>query len=129
MADWNYQDRRLAGKVIRSAFENVTDSIIDPHSAIKVLTVTVTAELGAFAMIYVSKDKVQEFIADSDDNVWMYGSVAVFLVGFLTAFATYRLVADKWPHKHSHFITWFVSISSGILNVLLFFALLTLEPR
>jgi hypothetical protein len=129
VSDLDYNQRKMVGEVVNSAFRNITDSIIDTHSAITVLSITVTSELGAFAMFYVSKDKVQEFIAESDDKVWIYGSKAVFVVGFLTAFAAYRLVADKWPHKRAHFLMWLVSIVAGALNVLLFFFLTAFEIR
>ena len=120
----------LVAHVATSAFSNITDSIIDAHSAIKVLAVTVTAEIGAFAMFYVSKDKVTEFLAESEnDNFWIYGSLVIFAIGFLTAFAIYRLVANKWPHATAHLMIWIVSISAGLLNVLLFFALTTFEMR
>ena len=119
----------VVGEVATSAFFNITDSIIDTHTAIKVLAITVTAELGAFAMFYVSKDKVNDFLAESESNVWVYGSAIIFLIGFLTAFAIYRLVANKWRHYGSHVFIWLVSIAAGVLNVLLFFALITFEMR
>lgn len=130
MSYQNYDQDRVVGEVARSAFANVTDSIIDVHSAVKVLSITVTAELVAFAMYYVSKDKVLEFLADPEnDGVWLYGAIGVFVVGFLTAFAIYRLIANKWHHRGSHIFIWLVSIAAGILNVLLFFALTTFELR
>jgi hypothetical protein len=123
------QEEVLAS-VATSAFSNITDSIIDVHTAIKVLAITVTAEIGLFAMFYVSKDKVLEFLADPEnDSFWIYGSGAVFVIGFLTAFAVYRLVANKWPHHGPHLLIWLVSIGAGVLNVLLFFALVTFEMR
>ena len=113
-----------------SAFANLTDSIIDVHSAVKVLAVTITAEIVAFAMYYVSKDKVLEFLADErNDNFWLYASIAVFLIGFLTAFSIYRLVSNKWRHHGSHIFIWLVSIAAGAFNVLLFFFLTAFEMR
>ena len=130
MSDLNYDQRRLVGRVTSSAFRNVTDSIIDAHSAIKVLAITITAEFGAFAMYYVSKDKVLDFLADErNDSFWIYASIGVYLIGFLTAFSIYRLAANKWPHQSAHIYTWLVSITAGVLNVLLFFALTAFEMR
>ncbi|HVQ56099.1 MAG TPA: hypothetical protein VMS29_05045 [Pyrinomonadaceae bacterium] len=120
----------VVADVATSAFFNITDSIIDAHTAIKVLAITVTAEIGLFAMFFVSRDKVTEFLAESEnDNFWIYGSLAIFAIGFLTAFSIYRLVANKWPHPGSHFMIWLVSIGAGLLNLLVFFALITLEMR
>jgi hypothetical protein len=56
----------LEYRVAKSAFFAVTDSISDTQGAIKVLAITVTAEIGAFAMLYVSKDKVLDFLASGD---------------------------------------------------------------
>ncbi|HJS52077.1 MAG TPA: hypothetical protein VJ781_09280 [Pyrinomonadaceae bacterium] len=125
----NSQDE-VVGRVAASAFSNVTDSIIDAHTAIKVLAITVTAEIGLFAMFYVSKDKVTEFLAEPEnDSFWIYGSAAIFVIGFLTAFAVYRLVAKKWPHPSARVFIWLVSTGVGLLNVLLFFAFITFEMR
>jgi hypothetical protein len=133
MSFWNTNndatEEDVAVRVAASAFSNITDSIVDTHSAIKVLAITVTAELGAFAMFYVSKDKVVESLAESDLEVWLYGGLVVFVIGFLTAFAAYRLVANKWPHRRFRLYIWPVSICAGILNVLLFFGFVTLELR
>ena len=132
MSVWNNDhgdsEEEVVANVATSAFSNITDSIIDTHSAVKVLSITVTAELGLFAMFYVSKDKAADFIAESE-NVWIYASIAVFLIGFLTAFATYRLIANKWHHRNSGLYIWLVSVAAGIGNFLLFLAILTLELR
>ena len=133
MSFWNSDhgetQEEVVANVATSAFTNITDSIIDAHSAIKVLAITVTAELGLFAMFYVSKGKVADFLADSETELWIYASIAVFLIGFLTAFATYRLVASKWRHRNSGIWIWAVSIAAGSANILLYFAFLTLEVR
>ena len=120
MSDLDYNQRRLVGEVVNSAFRNVTDSIIDTHSAIAVLSITVTAELGALAMIYVAKDKVVEYLNHSNSGVWVYGSTGIFITGFLTAFAAYRLIADRWPHRQARLLMWLVSVGAGIFNILLF---------
>ena len=50
----SWQDQEiLERKVAWSAFTAITDSIIDTQSAIKVLAITVTAEIGAFAMFRI----------------------------------------------------------------------------
>lgn len=119
----------VAATVATSAFSNITDSIIDTHSAVKVLAITVTAEIGLFAMFIVSKDKAVDFLAESETDVWLYASIGVFVIGFLTAFAAYRLIANKWWHRNSGTWIWLVSIAAGAANILLFFAILTLEVR
>lgn len=128
----NYRDdseEELATRVAVSAFSNITDSIIDTHSAVKVLAITVTLEICGLAMLYVAKDKVTNALAESDGEIWIYVSAAVFVVGFLSSFAIYRLVAKKWPHTGSRLMIWLVSVGVGLLNVLLFFALITFEMR
>jgi hypothetical protein len=125
--DEEYDDP--AGAVATSAFSEITDSIIDTHSAIKVLAITVTAQIGTFLMFYVSKDKVIEFLADSETDVWIYSSIVIFVIGFLTAFAVYRLVANKWPHHGSGIFIWLVSIAAGFLNIGFFFMLINFQMK
>src|SRR4051794_4898518 len=125
----SWQDQEiLERKVASSAFTAITDSIIDTQSAIKVLAITVTAEIGAFAMFYVSKDKVIEFL-EKEDGFWIYGAIGVFLVGFLTAFAAFRLLPRRFPHPFFAFTIWIVSITAGLANIGLFFLLLTFQVR
>lgn len=133
MSFWNNsngdtQDEVVAN-VVTSAFSNITDSIIDTHSAVKVLAITVTAEIGLIAMFFVSKDKASDFIAEHEPDIWIYASIAVFLIGFLTAFAAYRLVASRWHYRHSGVLIWIASIAAGTANILLFLAILNLEMR
>ena len=125
----NDDEEELTARVVVSAFSNITDSIIDTHTAVKVLAITVTLEFCGLAMLYVAKDKVTEALAESDSEIWIYVSAAVFVVGFLNSFAIYRLVAKKWPHPGARLMNWLVSISAGVLNVLLFFALTTSVMR
>ena len=130
MSDFNNDQDRVVGQVASSAFREITDSIIDVHSAVKVLAITVTAEVVAFAMYYVSKDKVLEFLEDEQNgSFWLYASIAIFLIGFLSAFSIYRLAANKWRHTGSHIYIWLVSIAVGTFNVLLFFFLTAFEMR
>jgi hypothetical protein len=123
--DLDYNQRLLVDKVVRSAFFNITDSIIDTHSAVVVLAITITLEICGLGMFFVAHDKVMTALNGSDVGVWTYVSIGVFVVGFLNAFAVYRLIANKWPHSGSGLNSWLVSISAGLLNVLLFFALTT----
>ena len=118
-----------AGAVAASAFSEITDSIIDTHSAIKVLAITVTAQIGTFLMFYVSKDKVIEFLEDAENDVWIYGSIIIFVIGFLTAFAVYRLVANKWHHRNSGIYIWLVSIAAGVLNIAIYYMLINFQLR
>ena len=119
----------MASQVGGSAFYNITDSIIDTHTAVKVLAITVTLEIGGLAMLYVAKDKVADALAESDSGFWIYVSAAVFVVGFLNSFAIYCLVAKKWPHPGAQLLIWVVSVGVGVLNILSFFALMTFKMR
>ena len=124
---WQDQEE-VEYRVERSAFFTITDSIRDTQSAIKVLAITVTAELGLFAMIYVSKDEVFKFL-ESDENVWIYASAGVFLVGFLTAFAAFRLLPRRFPRPFFKYTIWIVSAAAGLSNIALFFALVNFRMR
>ncbi|MDI1242206.1 MAG: hypothetical protein PSX80_09830 [bacterium] len=127
--DHDHDHDRLVSKVVDSVFYNITDSIIDVHTAVKVLAITVTAEFGALAMLFVAKDKVLASIAESEDSLWIYAAILVYVIGFLTFFASYRLVANKWRHSYSSILIWPLSIIAGVANLFLFLALLTLERR
>ena len=123
--DLDYNQRRLVGKVVGAVFSDITDSIVDTHSAVKVLAITLTMEICGLGIFFVARDKVTRALGESDTNIWIYVSAAVFAVGFLSFFAVYRLMANKWPHPGSGLNNWLVSIGGGLLNVLLFFALTT----
>jgi len=126
---YSLQDQEdVERRVGRTAFFAITDSIRDTQSAIKVLAVTVTAEFGAFAMIYVSKDQVFTFL-ESGDTVWVYGSIGVFLAGFLTAFAVFRLLPRSFPRPFFGYTIWILSIATGLANIALFYVLLTFRMR
>jgi hypothetical protein len=112
----------------RSVFNAITDYITDTQSAITVLSITVTAELGAFAMLYVSKDKVIDFL-ESGDNAFVYAYIGVFLAGFFTTFAASGLVPDKFRRRISKFAIWVVSIAAGLANIALFFVLINFQMR
>ena len=120
---------RVMREVVSTASSSVLDSIIDAHSAIKILAITVTAELVAFAMFYVSKDKVQESLDDPDSGLLVYGSVACFIIGFLTAFAAYRIIERKLPRSVPKITIWLVSTIAGIANLALFFMLANFQLR
>jgi hypothetical protein len=116
---------RVVSNVVDAALSNVTDSIIDTHSALKVLVITVTAEIGLLTMLFVAKP---EFIEEYEPDIWMYAAIAFFLIGFLTAFAMYRMIARKWIHRNSGIYIWLVSIAAAIANVFLLFAILVAMP-
>ena len=50
---WWQDQEDVEYQVGRSVFYAFTDSIVDTQSAIKVLAITVTAEIGLFAFVYV----------------------------------------------------------------------------
>jgi hypothetical protein len=119
----------VIGNVEASAFSSITDSIVDTQSGITVLSITITAEIGAIVMFIVARDKVVDALDNSDFDVWLYVGAAMFVVGFLNCFAIYRLAAKKWPHPGARAMNWAVSIIAGILNIGLFYALLTFRMR
>ena len=125
---WQDSDE-VERKVASSAFSSITDSIVDTDSAVKVLAVTVTAEIAAFTMLYVSKDKVQDYLAESGNNVSIYGSFAAFLIGFLTAFAAFRLIFGNFPRNAPGYMIWPISLAAGVGNVALFFLLINFQMR
>ena len=129
MSNYLRDEDQVVREVTSSAFSTLTDSIMDTHSAVKVLAVTVTAEIVAFAMFYVSKDKVQESLADPDSGLLPYGSIAVFLIGFLTAFSAYRLIERRLPRGLWAITIWLVSIAAGIANLALFFLFTSFEMK
>jgi hypothetical protein len=120
----SWQDQEdVERRVERTAFYAITDSIRDTQSAIKVLSITVTAELGALAMIYVNRDEVYNFL-EAGDEVWIYAGAGIFVVGFLTAFAAFRLLPRSFPKPFFGYTIWVVSIAAGALNLGLFEALI-----
>ena len=122
-------DTEMERRLVTSVSSSVLDSIVDTQSAMKILAVTVTTEFVAIAMFYVSKDKVQEFLADSDNNAAIYGSIGIFLIGFLTAFAAYRMIGDSLPYSIPKFTVWPVSIAAGIANLALFVLLISFQLK
>ena len=100
----------------------MTESIVDTQSAIKVLAVTVTAEIGLLAMFYVSKDEVNKFL-ESGEEVWIYALAGVFLIGFFTAFAVFRLLPKSFPRPFFAYTIWIVSVAAGLANIALFYVL------
>jgi hypothetical protein len=124
----SWDEQYVEYEVGKSAFKAVTDSIVDTQSAIKVLAITVTAELGAFAMFYFGKNEIYKFL-ESGDNVWVYAAIGTFLLGFLTAFAGLRLVPYRFRRRLLTYTVWGISVASGLANIALFYVLLTLRMR
>ena len=127
MGTWQ-EENKVIGQVTRSAFAAMTDSIVDTHSAVTVLAITVAAEIGALAMVFVARDKVNEFV-EAQGDFWIYASIGVFLVGFFTAFATIRLLERRFAQRTLPITIWLFSIIAGTANLALFCALLTLRIR
>ena len=120
---------RLERKVAQTAFSAMTDSILeDTQRAIAALAITVTAELGALAMIYVSKDQLLDFI-DKQGDFWIYASIGAFLIGFFGAFAAIRLMPRAIKQFFFSFTIWLISIGIGLANVALFYSLLEFSTR
>ena len=128
MSLWTQDQEDVEYRVGTSAFFSAAHSIIDVQSAITTLAITVTGELGAFAMIYVSKDEVYKFLA-AGENVWIYASVAVFVMGFMTTLAAFRLMPFRFRRGTMSTAIWPVAVIAGIANIALFYALLTFQFR
>ena len=126
---YDREQNRMIGQVASAAFTDATSSIIDTHSAVKVLAITLTAEIVALAMCQMARDKVLEFIQEEGVGVLFYGGAFFFLVGFFIAFAVYRLAGNRWPHRGVRVFIWLVSIVAGTINVLIALAMLALEWR
>jgi hypothetical protein len=119
--------KQLESKIAQTAFSAMTDSIIrDTQRAIAALAITVSAELGALAMIYVSKDKLLDFI-DKQGDFWIYASFAAFLIGFFATFAAIRLMPQVIKQLFFSLTVWVISIGVGLANVALFYWLLTFQ--
>lgn len=107
--------------------------IEDTHAAITTLAITITGELGSFVMFYFAKDKIRESFyqiqTDDDHFAWTLGCLGVFFIGYFGAYATYRLVTKKWPQFRSKIYFTLVIFAAGFGNLLLFYALITLELR
>jgi hypothetical protein len=125
---WDDQEE-VERRVVSSAFNNLLDSIVDMHTAVKVLAVTVTAELMAFVMIYVSKDKLQDFLNDSSSNVWIYSAVGSFLIGFLTVIAASRFFPTRIIRGLGQYMIMPIAIIAGLGNIGLFVLLVMFEFR
>ena len=125
----SWQDEEdIEYRVGKTAFAAVTESIVDTQSAIKVLAVTVTTEMGAFLMFYVAKDKVLDFL-ESEGNFWIYAAIGIFLIGFFTAFAVLRLAPVSFRRRLFATTIWLISITAGLANIGLFFVLTTFQTR
>ena len=107
--------------------------IEDTPAAITTLAMTVTAELGSFVMFYFAKDKIRESYyeiqTDDDHFAWSLLILAVFFVGYFGAYAAYRLITKKWPQFRSKIYLTLVTFGAGLGNLLLFYALITLQLR
>src|ERR1051325_8355104 len=104
MTDWHDEDE-VERKVARTAFFAMADSIVDTQSAIKVLAITVTGEIGLIAFVIVAKNEAYKFL-DSGENVWIYASIGLFLIGFLTPFAAFRLLPRRIRQRFLTYTIW-----------------------
>jgi hypothetical protein len=107
--------------------------IEDTHAAITTLAITITGELGSFVMFYFAKDKIRESLyevrTDDDRTPWIWGAFAVFFIGYFTAYAGYRLITKKWPQFRSKIYFTLATFAAGFGNLLLFYALITVDLR
>jgi hypothetical protein len=114
--------RWLWYKVGQTALANIANSIVDVHSAVKVLAIAGALELGGLAMLIIGRDEVLRSIAASPHSrTLLYGCVIAFLTGFFLAFAVYRLAT----RGRSGFMIWPVCAAFGFLNGCIVFVLTT----
>jgi hypothetical protein len=125
---WWQDQEDVEYQVGRSAFYAFTDSIVDTQSAIKVLAITVTAEIGLLAFIYVNRAEAFKFLDDGEYN-WFYAAIGAFLIGFLTAFAVFRFVPRNFKQIFFAYTVWIVSIVCGVANIALFYLLLSFRMQ
>ena len=117
----NEDQDEVASQVASSAFRNVTDSIVDTHTAVVVLSIAGAAEIGGLVMLRMARYEVQRALERSDLDVWLYSAAGVFVVGFLISYAVYKMAAKKWPRPTAYMMCWLVSITAGVGNIALFF--------
>lgn len=125
---WLQDQDEVEHRVERTAFYAATDSIKDPQSAITVLAITVTAEIGLIAFVCINKDEAYKFLY-SGDEVWIYASIGLFLIGFFTTFAGYRLLPKSIRRHFLAYTVWIASVAAGIANIGLFYILMTFRFR
>ena len=113
--------QRIERKVYQAAYDTWTSAILEStQSAILTLVVTVTADLGALAIIYVSNDKVLDFI-DKNGDFWIYACLILFAIRFLGAFAAIRLMPRVINQLFFSVTIWLISVGVGLANVALFY--------
>jgi hypothetical protein len=125
---WLQDQDEVERRVERTAFYSATDAIKDTQSAITVLAVTVTAEIGLVAFVWINKDEAYNFLY-SGDEVWIYAGVGLFLIGFFTVFAGYRLFPKSIRRHFLTYTVWIASVTAGIANIALFYILMTFRFR
>ncbi len=130
----------VESELASSAYDEVLESASSPHSAFKVLAITVTAEIGLIAMFLVAGDRVEGFLYDEN---FVYLAMAVFAIGFLIAFTTFRMFEHSWGYRdrrNSNIFSghptgpntggiwiWFLSTAAGVFNMILFYLLLKIN--
>src|SRR4051794_8485786 len=96
----------VGAQVATSAFSSIADYMVDTQSVITVLSITVPAEIGCLVMVYMARDKLVEALRSGDGNAWIYASIGVFVVGFLIAFAVFRLLPRSFPKPFFGYTIW-----------------------
>ena len=110
---------RVERKVYQAAYDTWTSAILEStQSAILTLVVTVTANLGALAMVYVSRDKLLDFI-DKQGDFWIYACLILFAIGFFGAFAAIRLMPKFIKQLFFSLTIYLISIGVGSIRCLL----------
>ena len=130
MSDYNDpNENRLIRSLNSGVFSDATKSIVDTHSIVKVLAIAVTADLAAFAMLYVANEQVVQLIDENGTDVLFYEGAFFFFAGFFIGFAIYRFLANKWPHRGIGIFIWLAAIVAGVGNVLLALLVFASQPR
>lgn len=130
----------VESELASSAYDEILESASYPHSAFKALAIAVAAEIGLIAMFLVAPGQVESVLYDEN---FLYVALAVFAVGFLIAFTTFRMFEHSWgtgqrpgsaspsilsaptPRSYSNSMwIWFISSAAAVFNMIFFYLLL-----
>jgi hypothetical protein len=135
----------LDTEMAAAAISDFTDSIFDPISAWKVLIISGTAELFAIVVIRFAAARIADFVAFDAYTILVLA--VPFVIGFVIAFAAYRLFQFKfrpqranptvpsgvmsgfagYDSRQSQWTLWFVAAFGGVANSFALFLLYSLS--
>ena len=129
----------LENEITTTAIAGFTDSFSDPFAAIRALVIALTAEIGAALLIYFAHAAIAGFLKEG--NMMILALLVPFVIGFVIAFATYRLFEFRFrpnanrPSVRSGFMSgfaaydqrssqwpvWLIAVAGGVSNTLAVF--------